>query len=88
MPTVHVVLTNAAHQDWEIEHINVKSAYLNAPLKEVMYMKAPRGVPKPGQKGKVLRLPKGLYGPKQAGRGWYIEMVGVFVNKLNSKDPP
>ena len=30
MPTICVVLTNAAHQDWEIKHIDVKSAYLNA----------------------------------------------------------
>ena len=38
MPTIHVVLVNAAHQDWEIEHIDVKSVYLNAPLKEEIYM--------------------------------------------------
>ena len=31
MPTIHVVLANAANQDWEIEHVDVKSAYLNAP---------------------------------------------------------
>ena len=44
MPTVRVVLANAAEQDWEIEHVDVKSAYLNAPLEEVIYMKPPRGV--------------------------------------------
>jgi Reverse transcriptase (RNA-dependent DNA polymerase) len=82
MPTVRVVLANAAHQDWEIEHIDVKSAYLNAPLKEIIYMKPPRSVLKPGQEGKVLRLIKGLYGLKQAGRGWYLEMAGVFMNKM------
>ena len=38
MPTVHLVLTNAAELDWEIEHVDVKSAYLNAPLKETVYM--------------------------------------------------
>ena len=37
MPTVRIILTNTAHQDWEIEHINIKSAYLNALLKEVIY---------------------------------------------------
>ena len=82
MPTVRVVLANAAHQDWEIEHVDVKSAYLNAPLKETIYMKAPRGVLKPGQEGKVLRLKKGLYGLKQAGRGWYLEMSRVFMKEL------
>ena len=67
MPTVCAVLANAAEQDWEIEHVDIKSAYLNAPLKETVYMKPPRGVLKPGQAGKVLRLLKGLYRLKQAG---------------------
>jgi hypothetical protein len=85
MPTVRVVLANAAVQDWEIEHIDVKSAYLNAPLKETIYMKPPRGVLKPGQEGKVCRLLKGLYGLKQAGRGWYLEMSRVFLKDLGFK---
>ena len=59
MPTVCAVLANAAQQDWVIEHVDVKSAYLNAPLKKVIFMKPPRGVLKPGQEGKVLRLLKG-----------------------------
>ena len=82
MPTVHIVLANAAHQDWEIKHIDVKSAYLNAKLKETIYMKPPRGVLKKGQEGKVLKLKKGLYGLKQAGRGWYQEMSRVFVDEM------
>ena len=41
MPTIWVILANAATQDWEIEHIDVKSAYLNATLKEMIYMKPP-----------------------------------------------
>ena len=82
MPTVRAVLANVAHQDWEIEHVDVKSAYLNAPLKETIYMKALRGVLKPREEGKVLRLLKGLYGLKQAGRGWYMEMTRVFIKEL------
>lgn len=82
MTTVHVVLANAAHQDWEIEHVDMKSAYLNAPLKELIYMKPPRGVLKPGQEGKVLRLLKGLYRLKQAGGGWYMEMPRVFLKEM------
>ena len=45
-------------------------------------MKVPRGVLKPGEEGKVLRLLKGLYGLKQAGRGWYMEMTRVFIKEL------
>ena len=58
------------------------TAYLNAKLKEMIYMKPPRGVLKKGQEEKVLKLKKGLYGLKQAGRGWYQEMSRVFVEKM------
>jgi hypothetical protein len=85
MPTVWAVLANTTHQNWEIKHVDVKSAYLNAPLKEVIYMKPPRGILKPGQEGKVLQLLKGLYGLKQAGRGWYMEMAGVLMDKMEFK---
>ena len=85
MPTVRVILANAAVNDWEINHIDVKSTYLNAPLEETVYMKLPHGVLKPGQEGKVCRLLKGLYGLKQAGRGWYFEMSKVFTQYLGLK---
>ena len=38
MPTVCLVLANAAELDWEIKHVDIKNAYLNAPLKEIIYM--------------------------------------------------
>jgi len=86
MPSVRVVLANAAERDWEIHQIDVKSAYLQAPLKETIYMRPPRGVLKPGQEGKVCRLLKGLYGLKQAGRGWYQELTKVMVRELGFKN--
>ena len=76
------VLTNAAQQDWAIKHVDVKSAYLNAPLKGGIFMKPPRGELEPGQKGKVLRLLKGLYSLKQAGREWYLEMARVLMKDM------
>ena len=48
-------------------------------------MKPPPGVLNQGEEGKVCQLLKGLYGLHQAGRGWYKEMAGVFVNKLRFK---
>ena len=40
--------------------MDVKSAYLNAPLNETIYMKAPRGVLKPGEEGKSTKAVKGV----------------------------
>jgi len=61
MPTVRVVLGNAAQQDWEMHQVDVKSAYLNAPLEEEVYMTPLPRVLKPGQEGMVCRLLKSLY---------------------------
>ena len=85
MPTVWVVLANAVHQDWEIEHVDVKSAYLNVLLKEDIYIRPPRGILKPGQEEKVLKLLKGLYALKQAGRGWYLKMSRVLITEMEFK---
>jgi hypothetical protein len=52
--------------------------YLNATLKEDIYVKPPQGYLKPEEKGMVCKLLKGLYGVKQAGREWYIELSGTF----------
>ena len=60
MASVRVILANAAECDWEIHHVDIKSAYLNAPLKEMVYMKPLHSVLKPGQEGKVCCL-KTLY---------------------------
>ena len=78
MPTVRVMLADAAQRDLEIHQIDIKSAYLNAPLEEVVYMHPPKRYLKPGQEGMVCRLLKCLYGLKQAGRGWYREMASAF----------
>ena len=78
MPTVRVMLADAAQHDWEIHQIDIKSAYLNAPLDEVVYMHPPKRYLKPGQEGMVCRLLKCLYGLKQAGRGWHKEMSSAF----------
>ena len=67
MPSIQVVLGNAAQQDWEMHQVNVKSTYLNAPLDEEVYMLPPAGILKPGQENMVCKLKRALYGLKQAG---------------------
>jgi hypothetical protein len=38
MTTILTILAIAAHCNWEIHQINIKSAYLNVELKETIYM--------------------------------------------------
>ena len=42
-PTLRVLLALAAHLDWEIHHMDVKTAFLYPELKETVYMTPPEG---------------------------------------------
>ena len=70
MLSIHVILGNAAQQGWEIHQVDIKSTYLNVPLREEVYMLPPAGLLKPGQQGFVCKLKKALYGLKQARCEW------------------
>lgn len=66
------LLALAAHFDWEIAQLDVKSAFLNGKLEEDIYMKPPKGFAGKGREHLVWKLLKTLYGLKQAGRIWYL----------------
>jgi len=68
--TVRLLLATAALDDWEIEALDVKTAFLYGALDEELYMDQPQGFIKAGQEGKVYRLKKALYGLKQASLAW------------------
>ena len=55
--SIHSILCIAALNNLELHHINVKNAYLNAPLKEEIYMVAPKKC-----STRYWQLWKGLYG--------------------------
>ena len=54
----------------QFEHWDIKTAFVNAPLKETVYCHQVQGFEKEGTQGKVLRLKKALYGTKQAANAW------------------
>jgi hypothetical protein len=56
--------------------MDIKAAYLNANLKEDLYMELPPGFDIP--EGHVLKLKKGMYSTKQGGHVWYEEMQGTL----------
>jgi hypothetical protein len=58
------------HFIWQIDF---SSAYLNAELKEEIYVYPPEGFPGRGS-GKVRRLLKSIYGTMQAGHNWWEKL--------------
>jgi transposase InsO family protein len=81
--SLRILLTIAATLDLEILQADVEGAYLNGNLDVDIYMEYPEGIrPKKGCDG--LQLKKSLYGLKQSGRTWWIEM-GDKLAKLGFK---
>ena len=72
--TVHILLALAVLEDWDIESLNVETAYLYGKLDEEIYMDQPEGYIKKDQERKVCRLLKSLYRFKQSALQWNKEL--------------
>jgi hypothetical protein len=66
--TLRALLAMAAIEDLDVDHMDVVTAFLNAPLEEELYLRIPDGFE--ARPGFVLRLKKSLYGLRQAPRCW------------------
>jgi len=80
--TVRVVLALATIFDFDLDQIDVKTAFLNGilPDNESVYVEAPVGyhLLDVDTKGRCCKLLKGLYGLKQSARLWYQTAQTVF----------
>nr|GEX51493.1 Gag-Pol polyprotein [Tanacetum cinerariifolium] len=61
--------------------MDMKTAFLNGPLKEDVYVAQLDGFVNPGHPEKVYRLRKALYGLKQAPRAWYDKISKFLTSK-------
>ena len=101
--SLRLLLALAALEDWEIQQMDVKSAFLNGVLDEEIYMEQPQGFITPGTETKVCRLKRAIYGLKQASRTWNLQFhgfltgigftrthadAGVYVNHQREGDGP
>ncbi|KAK2454958.1 hypothetical protein QL285_002459 [Trifolium repens] len=77
--TIRLVIALACSRRWPLFHLDVKSAFLNGPLEEDVYVKQPPGFELKGKDDKVLKLHKALYGLKQAPRAWNKRIDSFLV---------
>ncbi|PNX57555.1 reverse transcriptase, partial [Trifolium pratense] len=99
--TVRLVVALACKNRWRMYHLDVKSAFLNGPLDEEVYVAQPPSFEIKGKEEMVYKLYKALYGLKQAPRAWnkridqFLNQIGfkkctvefgVYVQNLNNED--
>lgn len=82
--SLRILLALATIKKYEIEHLDVQTAFLNAELNEEIYMKLPKNYEVKTKAGKqlVCKLKKSIYGLKQASHEWNME-INKTIKLLN-----
>ena len=71
LEAIRMLLAYAAHHNFKLYQMDVKSAFLNGPIQELVYVEQPPGFEDHKFLNHVYKLQKALYGLKQAPRAWY-----------------
>ncbi|GKB32201.1 retrovirus-related pol polyprotein from transposon TNT 1-94 [Tanacetum coccineum] len=79
LEAVRMFIAYAAHKNITIFQMDVKTTFLNGPLKEEVYVSQPEGFIDPEFPDHVYRLKKALYGLKQAPRAWYDKLSSFLI---------
>ncbi|GJU55467.1 retrovirus-related pol polyprotein from transposon TNT 1-94 [Tanacetum coccineum] len=86
LEAVRMFIAFAAHRNITIFQMDVKTAFLNGPLKEEVYVSQPEGFIDSEFPNHVYRLKKALYGLKQAPRAWYDKLSSFLIEHGFNKD--
>nr|GEW54697.1 hypothetical protein [Tanacetum cinerariifolium] len=78
LEAICIFIANASNKNMAIYQIDVKTAFLNGELREVVYVSQPKGFVDQDKPNHVCRLKKALCGLKQAPRVWY-DMLSSFL---------
>nr|GFB72761.1 Gag-Pol polyprotein [Tanacetum cinerariifolium] len=82
LEVVRLFITYAVHKSFTIYQMDVKTEFLDCPLKEEVYVNQPDSFVDPYHPDKVYRLKKALYGLKQAPRAWHNRLRNISL-RLN-----
>ena len=89
LKSIRILLAIAAHYDYEIWQMDVKTAFLNGNLVEDVYMTQPDGFLS-ANPNLVCKLQRSIYGLKQASRRWNLrfdETIKEFGFSQNVDEP-
>jgi hypothetical protein len=81
LESIRILLAFATHHDFKLYQMDVKSAFLNGPISELVYVEQPPGFEDFKFPNHVYKLHKALYGLKQAPRAWYECLKDFLVRK-------
>ena len=82
--TIMILLSLAVNQNWCLQQLDIKNAFLNGDLEEEVYMEIPPGFEGSMAKNQVCKLQKSLYVLKQSPRAWFDRFTKAVL-KLGYK---
>ncbi|GJT20901.1 retrovirus-related pol polyprotein from transposon TNT 1-94 [Tanacetum coccineum] len=82
---IHIFIANASTKNMTIYHMDVKTAFLNGELREVVYVSQPKGFVDRDKPNHVYRLKKVLYSLKLSLRAWYDMLSSFLLSQEFSK---
>ncbi|KAL0453701.1 UNVERIFIED_CONTAM: Retrovirus-related Pol polyprotein from transposon RE2 [Sesamum latifolium] len=88
--SIRIMFSIATWYDYKIWQMDVKMAFLNSFVEEEIFMDQPEGFTTVGEKQKVCRLRRSIYGLKQASRSWntyFDEFIRGYDFIKNEHDP-
>jgi hypothetical protein len=80
LESIRILLAYSTHHSFNLYQMDVKSAFLNDPIKEEVYVEQPSDFKGEEHLNHIYKLHKALYGLKQAPRVWY-ECLKDFLIK-------